>query len=67
MVSLVASTGENGELEALLNQVQSLINPYISADPRKEISYDTALYNQEVARSWIQSRGDSVRATWGAP
>jgi spore coat protein CotH len=66
-VALSCDIGENGDLEALLDQAKASINDYVAADPRKEISYDSILYYQEAARTWIQTRGGTIRSTWGIP
>jgi hypothetical protein len=61
----VCTLAENGDMEDVLDRAQALINDYIAADPRKEISYDSALAYQEEARIWIRTRGNTVRSTWG--
>jgi spore coat protein CotH len=66
-VAEVCDSAETGHLEALLDRAIVLINESVAADPKKETSYDNIVYYQEVTRSWIQSRGDSIRSTWGLP
>jgi spore coat protein CotH len=43
-----------------LRDTAALINPYVQEDPRREISYDTALYYQDLTEDWVYDRCDEL-------
>ncbi len=48
-----------------IDEAAELAAPYIEADPRKEISADTAYYYQDIMRDWITWRSQAVQSWWG--
>ncbi len=61
----VRYTADTSALDLTLEQAIDLINPYIDADPRKEISMDTVEEYQDHQRDWIHTRSDTLAATSG--
>lgn len=59
--AVVAGMGLRAEVDAAV----ALIDPYVQADPRREIGYDTALAYQEHLRNWIAGRAATLAATYG--
>ncbi len=43
-----------------LEATADLINPYVHDDPRREVTYDTALYYQDVTATWVRRRCDDL-------
>lgn len=52
-------------LEATTQKAIDLVDPYVQQDPRREISYETAVYYQEDLKTTIAGRSAEVRAYWG--
>jgi hypothetical protein len=64
-VDHVCTVADNMGLDVLYSKVTALIQPYVEADPRREVSTDTIASYQSLVSSWIASRSATVRATWG--
>jgi hypothetical protein len=57
-------TEANAALVADIEARIALIYRYIDADPRKEVSADTARYYQRELLSWVSSQSSTLRAYW---
>ncbi len=58
----LALTGS--ELLDDVRETIDLINPYVREDPRREFTYETVLYYQDVTEDWVQDRCESLYR-WG--
>ena len=47
-----------------MRETIDLINPYVREDPRREFTYETVLYYQDVTEDWVQDRCESLYR-WG--
>ena len=61
----VQSAVEAAQLGPQLDEITDLILPYVDADPRKELSLETALAAQADLHTWIQTRSATLAATSG--
>lgn len=48
-----------------IDEAAALIDPYVQADPRKELSYSYILSYQEDLRSWVEDRSEALRGQFG--
>lgn len=64
-VTEVCQTVAGLGLRAQVDRATELVNPYVAADPRKEVSADTAIAYQEALRAWISGRPATLAATYG--
>ena len=64
-VTEVCATVAALDLTAEIDRAAELLLPYIQADPRKEVSTETALYYQDHLRGWVTRRSGILAGTYG--
>jgi hypothetical protein len=56
---------EDLDLSSQIEEINTLIWPYIQADPRKEAGMDYTQYYQDVLKLWVETRSQELESMWG--
>jgi len=59
------AAAEAAELVTLFDEMSALIADEVAADPRRECSSGSIIYEQSRVREWLESRSDQMRSEWG--
>ena len=61
----ISDAADSAHLDELYSQITALIQPYVDADPRREVSADTIQSYQTLVSTWISGRSAALRSSWG--